>query len=328
MSIPHRSGARRRRPVFTTDDFRPGERFDAFNEEFARRIMGLEMRRSEEEPFHGEVSMRLVGPLVCARMATSPLGYARTTARLQDGDDCVVLGIQTEGRSILEQLGVTSDSLVDFATMTTNAHEGGGSFSGAGIAIRIPRVLLATYLPASQTFTPAVIRRNSHLAHLVGGYVTSYLSLPAEGVDQEIGNAVGRHVIDLVALAMGASGEAREAIEAGGLRAARRGAVLDQIAKRFATPGFSPDLAARSVGISERYLRQLLEEAGTSFTDLVLEHRLDRARQLLTDPTQRYIRITDIAYDVGFSDLSYFNRAFRRRYSATPSDVRAEALGL
>ena len=29
-----------------------------------------------------------------------------------------------------------------------------------------------------------------------------------------------------------------------------------------------------------------------------------------------------IAYDVGFGDLSYFNRVFRRRYGATPSDIR------
>ncbi|RUX33774.1 helix-turn-helix domain-containing protein, partial [Mesorhizobium sp. M7A.F.Ca.CA.002.09.1.1] len=35
--------------------------------------------------------------------------------------------------------------------------------------------------------------------------------------------------------------------------------------------------------------------------------------------------ITAIAYEAGFNDLSYFNRAFRRRYDATPSDVRAAA---
>lgn len=32
--------------------------------------------------------------------------------------------------------------------------------------------------------------------------------------------------------------------------------------------------------------------------------------------------ISAVAYDVGFSDLSYFNRVFRRRFGATPSDVR------
>jgi AraC-like DNA-binding protein len=33
--------------------------------------------------------------------------------------------------------------------------------------------------------------------------------------------------------------------------------------------------------------------------------------------------ITAIAYESGFGDLSHFNRAFRRRYGETPSEVRA-----
>jgi AraC-like DNA-binding protein len=35
--------------------------------------------------------------------------------------------------------------------------------------------------------------------------------------------------------------------------------------------------------------------------------------------------VSSIALDAGFGDISYFNRAFRRRYGATPSDVRAQA---
>ena len=36
-------------------------------------------------------------------------------------------------------------------------------------------------------------------------------------------------------------------------------------------------------------------------------------------------KIAGIALDAGFGDLSYFNQAFRRRYGAAPSDVRAQA---
>jgi AraC-like DNA-binding protein len=32
--------------------------------------------------------------------------------------------------------------------------------------------------------------------------------------------------------------------------------------------------------------------------------------------------ISTIAFELGFNDLSYFNRTFRRRYSATPSEIR------
>jgi len=35
--------------------------------------------------------------------------------------------------------------------------------------------------------------------------------------------------------------------------------------------------------------------------------------------------VSSVAFEAGFGDLSYFNRAFRRRYGATPSDVRANS---
>ena len=35
-----------------------------------------------------------------------------------------------------------------------------------------------------------------------------------------------------------------------------------------------------------------------------------------------------VASEAGFGDLSYFNQAFRRRYDAAPSDVRARALAI
>jgi AraC-like DNA-binding protein len=43
------------------------------------------------------------------------------------------------------------------------------------------------------------------------------------------------------------------------------------------------------------------------------------------DPAFARRSIVAIAYEVSFGDLSYFNRAFRRRFGATPSDVREAA---
>jgi AraC-like DNA-binding protein len=42
----------------------------------------------------------------------------------------------------------------------------------------------------------------------------------------------------------------------------------------------------------------------------------------ICDAAFDHLRITDIAYAVGFQDISYFNRAFRNRYDARPSAVR------
>ena len=52
--------------------------------------------------------------------------------------------------------------------------------------------------------------------------------------------------------------------------------------------------------------------------------RLTRAHRLLCDPKFNHVAISTIAYDVGFGDLSYFNRRFRRLYGFTPRDVRGD----
>ena len=59
-----------------------------------------------------------------------------------------------------------------------------------------------------------------------------------------------------------------------------------------------------------------------TFTRFALEQRLDHACRRLRNPQFSARSISSIAYDVGFGDLSYFNRVFRRRYGATPSDIR------
>ena len=56
----------------------------------------------------------------------------------------------------------------------------------------------------------------------------------------------------------------------------------------------------------------------------VLTERLAHAHRLLIDPRHARQSIGGIAYSCGFGDLSHFNHAFRRRYGATPSEVRRE----
>ncbi len=74
--------------------------------------------------------------------------------------------------------------------------------------------------------------------------------------------------------------------------------------------------------VSSRYLQQLLEVSGTSFTARVTELRLQKAFAALAGPMGRKRRISDIAMDAGFSDISHFNRLFRARFGETPSGVR------
>ncbi len=82
------------------------------------------------------------------------------------------------------------------------------------------------------------------------------------------------------------------------------------------------DIAAHQ-GISSSYVRKLFAIDGAKFSTYVLEIRLEKVSQMLIDPDARNHSISAIAQKCGFNDVSYFNRAFRRRYGCTPSDLRS-----
>ena len=67
-------------------------------------------------------------------------------------------------------------------------------------------------------------------------------------------------------------------------------------------------------------MSNLLETSGVSFTSRVQELRLQRAFDLLAHSDPR--RIADIALEVGFADVSHFNRLFRARFGETPTAAR------
>jgi AraC-like DNA-binding protein len=76
-------------------------------------------------------------------------------------------------------------------------------------------------------------------------------------------------------------------------------------------------------GCTPRHVQRLFEAEGTTFTEYLLEQRLARVHRMLTDPRRALDKISTLAFDAGFPHLSYFNRAFRRRYGVAPSDLRA-----
>ena len=81
-------------------------------------------------------------------------------------------------------------------------------------------------------------------------------------------------------------------------------------------------IAARQK-VSPRYVQRLFDESGSTFTEYVMVQRLERAHRLLGDPRLSDRTMTAIAFAAGFSDLSHFQRRFRRRYGTPPSAFRA-----
>jgi AraC-like DNA-binding protein len=78
--------------------------------------------------------------------------------------------------------------------------------------------------------------------------------------------------------------------------------------------------AAENCGLSaSHFMRWFRQMTGSSFITYLNERRLSVAAQMLLESDDN---ILNIAQSVGFESLSNFNRQFKKRYGATPSEYR------
>jgi AraC-like DNA-binding protein len=191
-----------------------------------------------------------------------------------------------------------------------------------GISVTVPRKVLAASVPRLEDCFGLAFPRSQALTLLTG-----YIGLLAQ--DHLLASANLRrlavaHVHDLVALA-GASRDAAEIAKGRGLRAARLHAIKADIRASLGEQGLSLTAIAARHGVTPRYVQALFADEGSTFSEYLRGERLARVHQMLCDPLHTARTTSSIAYDAGFGDLSHFNRAFRRRYGGTPSDVRTAA---
>jgi DNA-binding NtrC family response regulator len=96
------------------------------------------------------------------------------------------------------------------------------------------------------------------------------------------------------------------------------------LGRHFAEPVSLADLATHS-GVSPSHLSFLFRDRlGMPFKTLLAQIRIRKARELLAAGQSR--NITQIALQVGFSDLSHFERSFRRIVGQSPREFRRERL--
>jgi len=286
--------------------------------------------RYEAKPVDGvpiEIDLTLRGPpglqLFTGRM--EGVTYRRIRQSTDPTDDaCLTFNprghhrIAHRGREIV--LGEGEATLLSLTEVLDFTNSPPGDF----LVLRFPKRELASRLcPASRENFMRLIPSDAPALRLLTSYVQIVQQDDTAG-DHNFHQSLVSHFYDLMAVAIGATADAAEIAQHGGLRAARLHAIKRDVTRSLDQPDLSIATLAGKHGVTPRYVQRLFELEGTTFTDYVLAQRLARAHRLLTDPRREGDKISAVAYDCGFNDVSYFNRSFRRQFAAAPSDVRAQ----
>jgi AraC-like DNA-binding protein len=310
---------------FSTDAFPECSRVAKWHEFLERQIVRLDQTALTENHHVDAVGMALPGLGVVASNLT-PTRCARTRETMRDGNDNIRLVILKQSASSAPAAHLGRDLTVEpgSAVVLSNCDLNAITFTAPRsqmLALNFSRKALRPLLHDFDAVLAHTIPNQVGALRLLASYIEALLGEPAPPTGEFAQLAVA-HIHDLAALAMGATRDATEIAKNRGLAAARLREIKSDIAANLSRDLLSVmDIALRQ-RVTPRYVQLLFENEGTTFSEYVRNARLNRAYRMLMDPLLADRSISAIAFDTGFNDLSYFNKAFRRRFGGTPSDVR------
>jgi AraC-like DNA-binding protein len=295
-----------------------------WQERYARRGTRLGFRPVNDAPFFSVVRPVSDHPrIVRTRLSAGVL--IRDLDTMRDGDDRVSLVLADtpdihawhRGRELRLRRGEATLFQADAPGRC------GSSNAFAVLEITVPQAEWGARGAHPGDLLTRPIRQSSDGLQLLNGYIRSIAALRSTAA-RDTQEAIRGHVIDLLVLAATRPEPIGEST-ASAVTEARGAAVMDYVDSQFTDPGLSLDRLTSALRVSPRYAQRLFRARGTSFTAYLNEVRLQHALALLTEVPPQVQRIADVAMSVGFSDVSYFNRAFRSRFGDTPSGVRSQA---
>lgn len=310
----------------STDDLPERDRVAFVHDFVAQHVARLRFRPFDEQNLHIKLEAFTLPNKVTVGLACyTPIRGERTRELLSDGRDNYLMTVHSgayetsvDGR---RRIKVNSGDLM----LVNEARCLEFDLPQTAIkVISLDRLTLARLVPSIDIDASYHIPGGAAALPLLTGYADLLREAPPS--TDRARETAARHLYDLTALVLDGFVKGGAARNERGIRAARLELIKRDILDRLCDPALDINSVARRQGVTPRYVQQLFKRDGVTFSDFLRDSRLDLVCERLRDPDPDQFSIAAIAFDIGFSDLSTFNRAFRRRYAMTPSDIRADAI--
>ncbi len=305
---------------FRLDEINTADRFSYWRDVLCNVYFTLEPETSSRTQFQGIVTDHTFDQIAISNVSSLKQTIERTPRGIRrDTDAYCFLNLQVAGICRTSQNRRTAVTVPGEFTIVDSSEPfllDYTSDTWEQYSFKLPKHLLDF-----QVGGEAVARTLSDRTP-VGKIVVDFLTSVARHPDHFSGTSfdLTRSILDLVSMALRASVPAEEQRRT--FRSVFARSVLQYVELNFADPAISPTSVATHFGISTRYVHKLLEEQGETFGQIILAKRLERCASELRQGA--HLTISEVAFRCGFNDMSYFSRAFRRRFGVTPRDYRRQ----
>lgn len=281
----------------------------------------IELDREAPDLFQGELRRKVFGPLSIVKAhANNSFSFRRKRpegASVQN----IILKFQQSG-SALHHCRNTEfrNDEGGFVLIDPNTELGGQQIGRAdALLVNIPRGLLKGLVGNYQDYLSIPIDANSGSTALLVDFI-GHIWLGAGSYTVYEQKLLPETFVKLVGIAF------KSRLEGTSHHDQDIGVQYQRLKKAIYENIYDSELSvshlARILGMSRSSLYSITRAAGTSVGKLIMDIRLEKAKELLENPGSRHMTISDIAFHLGFEELSHFSRRFKQKYGASPRSHR------
>lgn len=297
--------------------------FHQWSDDLARAFVRLEPKVPDETaPFRGRIETAPVGDIQVSRVTASSHKVKRLAEHIRsDGRDVCFINLQIVGTGRTRQNDhVFVSSPFDIAVVdTTEEFEISHQTDFQLFSVEVPRAHVPPALLAAGGCSAGRSAGHRELANALFSYAS--LALLSGQRTLMPTSLISDHIRALLGCFSSLNEIEEERSEQ---RGAKLSAMLSYLDRHLVDECLSAETMAQAFDVTPRYVHKLFSATGKTVSEHLCEMRILRAKSLLAHAAGLNLSITELAFTVGFRDISYFNRRFKQLTELTPSEFRQQ----
>ena len=305
---------------WSTSDVPTRQQFAYWREAVCEAVMNVATEDAIDGDFYGNIACSDYGGLRFATFTSTPHRIVRRPSHIGRSNSAhYLISLQRSGIGRMQQANQSCELQAGDIGIVDGARPFSVLFPQTvdrAVAV-IPSAMLNGRAPWLRDRPIGRMKHDPELHPMLRMTIERLTSPTCQSTDEA--ELLADNLCNLVALLTAHSNSERNAAQE---RLSETERMLAFIRRHLSDPDLSPQSLASYLNVSIRTVHNRFEAVETSFGRALLELRLDGAQRALADPRQAMYSVTQIAYGVGFNDLSHFSKAFRAKFGTPPRQYR------
>lgn len=303
--------------AFATSSLAPRDRFGVWRDLMCQNFVKADGFADDPDAFDARIAVHPLGNVTLFNMAAPIQHWDRSPRhiRLAPSED-YLLTLLVAGRGTLRQADREVDQFPGDMVLYDTGLPYTYDLRGETLAVKMPRRAVLARVTSPVAVAEA-LSSTTPVGTLAASVLRQAANLEFAG-SQSSAALVGASLLDILAALLD-WGVAQKMPADAELLPSLLERVQRDLRRNLGNANLSLESIAKRHCVSTRTLARAFAVAGSSPMRWVWQERLDLALRLLQVRPSR--RVTDVAYECGFSDLAHFSRTFKARFGVSPLKI-------